>query len=113
MVWWVIPKAEASSSCVWPKYSLRKVSNLLSPKFYTFFQEEGRQQRYHCLSSNATHHSTLFHLEPHLHKYFGILDALLSSNERRKSALPANDDQLAHNQTFSHHQKCMMQKQIR
>ena len=51
-----------------------------------------------------------FHLEQHLRKLFGALtiSALqppFFSNERRKSTLPANDDYLAQNQTFSHNQK--------
>ena len=50
----------------------------------------------------------MFHLEQHLRKLFGALDALKTpfySNERRKSTLRANDNYLAQNQTFSHNQK--------
>ena len=46
---------------------------------------------------------TLFYLEQHLRKLFGALDALqppFSSNERRKSTHPANDDYLAQNQAI-------------
>ena len=35
-----------------------------------------------------------------------------SSNDRRKSTLPVNDDYLAQNQTFSHNQKYMTPKKI-
>ena len=39
------------------------------------------------------------------------LNRLDYSNERIKSTLPANDDYLAQNQTFSHNQKYMTPKQ--
>ena len=59
-------------------------------------------------------HGTLFHLEQHFRKLFGALDALhppFSSNERRKSTLPANDKYFPQNQTFSQNQKYMTPKQ--
>ena len=54
------------------------------------------------------------HSQRMLRELFGALDAHLppfSSNERRKSTLPANEDYLAQNQTFSLNQKYMMPKQ--
>ena len=78
-----------------------------------FLHVDGRQHRNHRLRNDGTNYGTLFHLEQDLHKLFGALDALqppFSSNERRKSTLPANDDYLAQNQTLSHNQKYMTPK---
>ena len=83
-------------------------------RFLAFLHADSRQHRNHRLRSNGTNHGTLFHLEQHLRKLFGTIDASqppFSLNERKKSTIPANYDYLAQNQTFSHSQKYMTPKQ--
>ena len=84
-------------------------------RFLAFLHADGRQYRNYRLWTDGTNHGTLFHLEQHLRKLFGSLDALhppFSSNERRKSTLIANHDYLTQNQTFSHNQKYTTQNKI-
>ena len=111
----VTPNAESNSSCVFHGSSLRNASNSASPEVFGLPSSGQSSNRNHCLWSDGTNHGTLFHLEQHLRKLFGALDALqppFSSNERRKSTLPANNDYFAQNQTFSHNQKYMAQNKI-
>ena len=55
--------------------------------FLAFLHADGRQHRTHRLWSDGTNHGTLFHLEQHLCRILGAVDALqspFSFNETRK-----------------------------